>query len=50
VTVDASKRRFLLSSGAHPAYSVEPRELRLVVYTAARSAEVLLEVRCYGQT
>ena len=48
MTVDANERRFLLSSGAHPGYSVEPQEMRLVIYTAARSAEVLLKVRCYG--
>jgi hypothetical protein len=48
MTVDTVERRFVLSSAAHPGYSGEPQEMRLVIYTAARSAEVLLKVRCYG--
>ena len=46
--MDESERRFVLSSIAHPSLTVEPHETRLVIYTAARSGDILLKVRCYG--
>lgn len=50
MTVDTSERQFLVSSIADPAQTVEPHQMRLIIYTAARSGEVLLKVRCFGQT
>ncbi len=48
--MDASERRFLLSSTADPAHVVEADEMSGMIYTATFSGEVLLKVRCYGQT
>jgi hypothetical protein len=48
VMADDGERRFALSSMTHAAHAVEPQETRLIIYTAARSGEVLLGVRCYG--
>ena len=45
-----SERFFRLSSIANPAQPVEPHEAALIIYTVARSADVLLTVRFYGQT
>jgi hypothetical protein len=47
---DESERLFRLSSIANPAQPVEPHEAALIIYTVARSADVLLTVRFYSQT
>lgn len=47
---DESERLFRLSSIANPAQPVEPHEAALIIYTVARSADVLLTVRFYRQT
>jgi hypothetical protein len=50
VRADESERLFRLSSMANLAEPVEPNEAALIIYTVARSAEILLTVRFYGQT
>ena len=50
MTAHASERLFLLSSIDDQPQTVELHETRLIIYTAARSGEVLLRVRCYGRS
>lgn len=47
---DMTERQFLLSSAAHPAQTVGPGEMQLLIYTAARDGEVLLKVRYFGRS
>ena len=50
VPLAPEERVFLLASAAHPEEAAGPGEMQLLIYTAARNGEVLLKVRCFGDS